>query len=174
MNFIEPHEIRFAQAQIDAGAEMIFVGDALASQLGPQSYRQHVLDYERRLVRKLQEQHQTPVRLHICGNITAILQDVATTDAAMIDVDYPVDLRLACQLIGTISPKSYVVGNFNPVTALLNSTPDDVRRVCRQCERQVADLSNFILSAGCEVPPRTPLANYAAMLEFGWRAGSAA
>ena len=39
-------ELRFARAQIDAGADMIGVGDAAASLIGPQLYFDFVQPYE--------------------------------------------------------------------------------------------------------------------------------
>ena len=168
MDFIAPNAIRFAQAQIEAGAELIFMGDAIASQIAPEFYAAHVLEHEMAVVGAIQE-IGVPVRLHICGDITPLIGHVARTGARMIDIDYAVDLRWACQQLARLSPRSYAVGNFNPVTVLLQGTPDDVRTACRECERQASGYDNFILSPGCEVPPATPVENYAVMLEFGWR-----
>ena len=172
MEFIAPNTIRFAQAQIEAGAKLIFIGDAIASQIGPRLYAEHVLEHEIRVVRSIQDLG-VPVRLHICGDLTPLIDHVARTEARMIDIDYAVDLRMACQRLARLSPDSYAVGNVNPVTVLLQGTPDQVRRACSDCERQAAGYDNFILSPGCEVPPHTPLENYVAMLEFGWRARAA-
>ena len=169
MDFIAPNTVRFAAAQIEAGAELVFMGDAIASQIGPQLYAEHVLEHEIQVVRAIQDLG-VPVRLHICGDLTPLIDYVARTGARMIDIDYAVDLRLACERLARLSPGSYAVGNFNPVTVLLQGTPDEVRRAGRECERQAAGFDNFILSPGCEVPPATPLENYAAMLEFGWKA----
>ena len=171
MDFIAPHTVRFAQAQIEAGAEMVFIGDAIASQIGPRLYAEHVLEYEIRVVRAIQELG-VPVRLHICGDLTPLIEHVARTGARMIDIDYAVDLKYACERLAELSPGSYAVGNFNPVTVLLQGTPDDVREACGDCERQGAGFGNFILAPGCEVPPQTPVENYAAMLEFGWKASA--
>lgn len=169
MDFIVPNAIRFARAQVEAGAELIFMGDAIASQVGPELYAEHVLEYETAVVAAIQEMG-APVRLHICGDITPLIDHVARTGARMIDIDYAVDLRLACERLARLSPDSYAVGNVNPVTVLLQGTPDDVRAACRDCEQQASGFESFILSPGCEVPPATPVENYAAMLEFGWRA----
>ena len=166
MEWIEPNEVRFALAQVEAGADIIFIGDALASQISPESYVEHVLPSEIRMVRAVQETGAA-VRFHICGDITNIIDRVAETGARLIDLDYQVDLAHACEVVATVSPESFVVGNFDPVTVLLQGTPDHVRDVCRECERRAAGFDNFILSPGCEVPPATQLENYEAMLEFG-------
>ena len=136
---------------------------------GTSVYAEHVLEHEVSVVGAIQDLG-VPVRLHICGDMTPLIGHVAQTGARMIDIDYAVDLRFACERLARLSPESYAVGNFNPVTVLLQGTPDDVRAACRDCEQQAAGCENFILSPGCEVPPATPIENYAAMLEFGWRA----
>ncbi len=59
--------LRFGRAQVDAGVDMIGVGDAAASLVGPQIYEEFVLPYEKRLVDGLHAMG-TKVRLHICGN----------------------------------------------------------------------------------------------------------
>ena len=169
IQWIEPHTIEFAIAQIEAGADMILMGDSIASQIGPQFYIKHALEPETRVTAAIQDRG-VPMRLHICGDITPILDDVGRTGARMIDIDYAVDLAEACDRIGKVSPTSYVVGNFDPVTVLLQGSADDVRHVCRECERQASGFDHFILSPGCEVPPATPVENYQAMLEFGWKA----
>ena len=168
VRWIEPLTIAFAQAQIDAGADIIFMGDSIASQISPQFYVRHAVAAETRIVQAVQ-QRGVPVRLHICGDLTRIIDDVAATGARMIDIDYAVDLGFACRRIGALNPDAFLVGNFNPVTVLLQGSPDDVRRACRDCERQAKGSDRFILSPGCEVPPATPLDNYLAMLEFGWK-----
>ncbi len=151
MDFIAPNAIRFARAQMEAGSELIFMGDAIASQIGPELYAEHILEHEMAVVSAVQEMG-VPVRLHICGDATPLIDHVARTGARMIDIDYAVDLRFACDRLARLSPESYAVGNFNPVTVLLQGTPDDVRAACRDCEQQAAGYQNFILSPGCEVP----------------------
>ena len=169
MDWIEPNTLRFVTAQIEAGADMIFMGDAMASQVGGRFYEQYILPSEIRITRAVQDAG-VPMRLHICGDINAIVHRVAETGARFIDVDFPVDLARACKMVAEVSPGSYVVGNFHPVEVLLSGTPDDVRRACRRCEREAAGFDNFILSPGCEVPPATPPENYRALIEFGPKA----
>ncbi len=166
--WIEPHTIEFAAAQVQAGAQIIFLGDSIASQIGPEPYRRFAQGTEKRVTETVQAMGAA-IRLHICGDITPMLEDVADTGARMIDLDHAVDLAEACERIGRVNPSSYVVGNFDPVSVLLQGTPGEVRRACRACEEAAARFDHFILSPGCEVPPHTPMMNYEAMLEFGWK-----
>jgi len=159
MDYIVPHEAAFARAQLDAGAEIIGIGDAAASVIGPASYREVVLPYERELIRAIHA-HGGLVKLHICGDITHLLPDIARTGADMVDIDWMVDLRRARAVLGT---EVCLCGNFDPVAVLLQAGPDDVRDACRRCIVEAG--TPFVLSAGCEVPPDTPADNFGAMCE---------
>ena len=79
-------ELRFARAQIEAGADLIGVGDAAASLIGPKLYFEFVQPYEEKLVRAIQDAG-APVRLHICGKTRKLYQGMAATGAKMIDLD---------------------------------------------------------------------------------------
>ncbi|MHC5001010.1 MAG: uroporphyrinogen decarboxylase family protein, partial [Planctomycetota bacterium] len=60
---------QFAKAQIDAGVDIIGVGDAVCSLIGPELYKEFVWPYEKQLIDQIHRQG-VAVRLHICGNIT--------------------------------------------------------------------------------------------------------
>ncbi len=164
MEWIEPHAVEFARAQVEAGADMVFMGDALASQVSPETYIAHVLEIETRVVGAIQSMG-VPVRLHICGDISPILPHVVGTGARFIDIDYPVDVRRACGTATEVNPRSFVVGNIDPVSILLHGTPAEVAAACRTCGSRAEGYANFIVAPGCEVPPHTPAANYQALIE---------
>jgi MtaA/CmuA family methyltransferase len=145
--------IAFARAQIAAGADMIGIGDAAASLVGPALYRDLVLPLETRLVAAIHDAGAA-VKLHICGNTGRIVGLMARTGADVIDLDWMVPLDKARESVG---PGVTLCGNFDPVGVLLNGTPESVAWAARECLRQGG--SRFILMPGCEVPPETPEAN---------------
>ena len=70
--FVLEMELAFARAQVEAGADLIGVGDAAASLVGPRIYEEFVWPYEQKMVDGLHALGAR-VRLHICGNIRRIL-----------------------------------------------------------------------------------------------------
>ena len=148
----------FARAQVDAGADIIGLGDAAASLVGPQIYEEFVLPSERRLVEKLHAMG-TRVRLHICGNIAAILPHIATLDVDMIDIDSMVPMADTRAAVG---PDVTLAGNINPVEALRNSTPEKIVAAIAACRTESAP--RYITAAGCEIPRDTPEENVRALL----------
>lgn len=149
--------IAFAREQIKAGAEFIGVGDAAASLIGPDNYREFVLPYEKRLFDEIHKMGAR-VKLHICGNITPILSDIVQSGADIVDVDWMVDFKYAVQTLGdSIS----ACGNFDPVEILLRGAPETVKGAVQAC----VDISksNTLIAAGCEVPRDTPDENMRAV-----------
>ena len=150
---IVDNAILFARAQVAAGADMIGVGDAAASLVGPGIYQEHVLAWQRKLFEGIHEAGAT-VKLHICGNIRDIVGLMATTDADIIDVDWMVDLAAARAAVG---PGVTLCGNIDPTAVVLQGTPQTVAAAARKA---IADAGEpFILMPGCEIPPGTPEAN---------------
>ena len=147
------NEISFAVAQINAGADMIGMGDAVASLIAPDMYKELVLPFEQKQINAIHEAGAA-VKLHICGNITNHIAYMAQSGADIIDVDWMVPLDEARELVG---PEITLCGNFDPSAVLLQGSPEDVAEAARQCIK--AGGERFILMPGCEVPPATPEEN---------------
>ena len=158
--FIIGMELEFAKAQIDAGADLIGIGDAAASLIGPRLYERFVWPYEKRLIEGIHAAGAR-VRLHICGNTRKILRGMGTVGADIVDLDYLSPMAEGRRDMG---PDQVLLGNVEPVGVLRNGTPDDVRRVIAQCHDEVG--SNFIVGAGCEVCRDTPVENLRALCDY--------
>jgi len=146
-------EIAFAKAQAAAGADIIGLGDAIASQVSPKMYRRFAMPYEKRIFDAIHEMGAL-ARLHICGNTTHILNDMADTGADIIDLDWKVDFHLAAKTFGD---RAVACGNFNPVAVMMQGKPEEVYEATLYCLQ--ADPRRVISAAGCEVPDKTPVEN---------------
>lgn len=145
--------IKFAIAQIEAGADIIGVGDAAASLIGPVMYEQFALPYEKKIIDAIHNAG-AKAKIHICGNINSILELVATTNADIVDCDWMVDFKKASDVFSSkISP----CGNFDPVSILLSGSVKDVKAAVEKCLSETG--GNSIIAAGCEVPRETPFNN---------------
>lgn len=149
--------IAFARAQIEAGADIIGLGDAICSQISPRMYRQFGLPYEQRIFAAVREMGVVG-RLHICGNTNRILSDMALSGAAIVDLDWMADWELAAKLFADqVAP----CGNFDPVTIMLQGSPEEVRHAVLHCVR-TGSARSFIMP-GCEIPDGTPDENLLAL-----------
>jgi len=158
--FVAELGIRFGRAQIEAGADLIGVGDPAASLVGPQIYREFVWPYEKKLIDGLHEAGGA-VRLHICGNTKDILADMGRLKCEIVDIDSMVPVAKAREAMG---PEQILAGGVDPVSVLQNGTPASVRKAVARCHEQAGQ--RYIVAAGCEVPPDTPDENVQALAEY--------
>lgn len=146
-----------AKAQIQAGADFIGIGDAVASLVSPSIYNEFVLPFEKKIIEEVHEAGAR-VKLHICGNVTHILDLMVETGADIIDIDSMVDFKSA---IDMFNGHCSACGNFDPVRILYNGSPENVKTAVEYC-LSVSDRYTFI-SPGCEVPKDTPFENLKAI-----------
>jgi MtaA/CmuA family methyltransferase len=146
-------EIKFAREQVKAGADIIGLGDAVASQVSPEMYREFALPYEQRIFAAVHELGGI-ARLHICGDTTHILEVMTSSGADMIDIDWMVDIEQAARVF---EGKTALCGNFDPVAVMLQGTQAEVR--CAVLDCQVKGGEQYFSAAGCEVPDGTPREN---------------
>jgi MtaA/CmuA family methyltransferase len=145
--------IAFAVAQIKAGADMVGVGDSAASLISPEMYSGLVMPLEQKLIAAIHEAGAA-AKLHVCGNISNIVEHMAESGTDVIDVDWMVSLARARKLAG---PDVTLCGNFNPAGVLFEGSPEEVAEAAKECLNAVP--GKFILMPGCEVPPATPEKN---------------
>jgi len=144
-------EIAFALAQIEAGAHLIGLGDAIASLLSAKMYQKYALPYEQRIFAAVHAAGAV-ARLHICGNTTHLLPFMAQSGADIIDLDWMVDLGARC-----FAGQAAVLGNFDPVAVMLQGTPEQVYAATLSCHALGGE--RWFSAAGCEIPEGTPPAN---------------
>jgi MtaA/CmuA family methyltransferase len=152
--------LRFAKAQVEAGADIIGVGDAAASLVGPAIYEEFVWPFEKQLVDGLHALG-TRVRLHICGNTRPILEGMGRLGCDIVDLDWMAPMDEARAKMG---PEPVLLGNLDPVRVLRNGTPKDIIAAVAECHRQSG--ARYIVGAGCEVPRDTAPENVLALLEY--------
>jgi len=160
--FVLELEVAFAEAQFAAGAELIGIGDAAASLVGPKLYQEFVWPYEKKMVDGLHALGAR-VRLHICGNTTRILDGMGCLGCDMVDLDSLTSMQEARTAMG---PDQVLLGNLDPVRDLRDGTMESVYASVAECHQQAGP--RFIVGAGCEVPRDTPAANLEAMARYAF------
>jgi len=147
----------FAKAQIDAGCDLIGIGDAICSQIDPYTYDLYVKQRHIELISFIHECGAS-VKLHICGDTTHLLEAFRDLNSDIVDLDWKVDMDRARSVLGN---DTVLGGNINPVL------------VQDKTEQEVFDLAKglvdrykaqkYLLAAGCEITVLTPHENLMAM-----------
>jgi len=158
--FVVQMELRFAREQVRAGADIIGVGDAAASLIGPQLYEEFAWPYEQRLVKGIQEMG-AGVRLHICGNTRRLLKGMGKLKCDIVELDSLSPVKEGREQMG---PDQVIIGNVNPVQVVKEGNPALIRQEVARCHREAG--SRFIVGAGCEIPRGTPPENLKALCAY--------
>ena len=154
-------EIRYAEAQIAAGADVIGIGDAACSLIGGALYEQFALEYHVRFVKRIHELGAL-TRLHICGDCSFVLPYLREIRTDVMDLDSMVSVADARTQGGE---HQVLTGNIDPVRVLKEGTANAVAAAVAECF-DAADRRAYIVAAGCEIPRGTPDVNVRAMVEF--------
>ena len=147
MDICMEQSLLFARAQVEAGADIIGMGDAASSLIGPALYEEFALPYQQKMIQSIHDMGSL-VKLHICGDLNPVLDLVAQTGADIIDLDYMVDMGKAAELFPA---GTSICGNFNPVDVLYLGNPALVRSEVLRCAALGSKNLNMI-SPGCEIP----------------------
>ncbi len=151
--FTVKNALKFAVAQIEAGADIIGLGDAAASLINRELYDAFVLPHEKQLVDGIHAAGGR-VRLHICGRALHLADAIATLGCEIVDMDTLVDLRAART---AMSNRQVLLGNVHTVNVVKNGTVADMRRELAKCRDDAG--AAWIAGAGCEVPRQSPAEN---------------
>jgi uroporphyrinogen decarboxylase len=157
------------RALIKAGADFTSVGDSPAGPdvVSPAMFGRYARPYEERLVRELAAEKIFTL-IHICGNTTSILDQLAQYPYCGFELDYKTDVRQAKAIVGA---QHVLFGNVDPSGVIACGTPEQVREATRWLIAEWKPGGRFILNAGCAIPASTPRVNMAAFMsaarEFG-------
>jgi len=149
----------FAKAQIEAGCEIIGMGDAICSQIDTDTYNTYVRDRHKEIVDFIHGLGGK-IKLHICGDTNHLLESYKDFKLDMLDLDWQVDIGHARSVVGE---DVILTGNINPVT-VQNKSRDEVLHLCKNLVDKHKN-ERYILSAGCEITALTVPENLKAMSE---------
>ena len=144
----------FATAQINAGANIMGVGDAVCSQISLELYDEFCLPLHKELFEFIRSQGAL-VKLHICGNITHLLPSLSKLEIDILDIDWMVDITEAHKIMG---PEVMICGNLDPVSVIMEGSEKLIKEKYLETESKITR-ENWIMMGGCEIPPSTPVEN---------------
>jgi MtaA/CmuA family methyltransferase len=135
------------------GPDVLMLVDGTSQALGPAYYAQFSFPYTRALVASLSR----PTILHICGNSTPLLDQMAGTGVDAFSIDKPVDIRKAREVT---EGKVALIGKIPP-QILCSGSREEIVSETEESLREGMD----VISPGCGIFPLTPLANLRAYID---------
>jgi MtaA/CmuA family methyltransferase len=167
LDFMAEWAITIGKKQIDVGTHGIMMEDpSAASQvISPQHYKEFAYPYEKKVCKALRK-YGGEVVIHICGDTSPILKDLAKTGAMCLSLDETVDLGYAVETVGD---KVAIFGNV-PVGTLHKGTEKEIEESVKKCISS-AGKRGYILSSSCGLHSQTPFKNVHAMVEYSRKYG---
>ncbi|BBB91290.1 uroporphyrinogen decarboxylase family protein [Methylomusa anaerophila] len=157
VDYVSSHLIELAKLMIDNGATLISIADPTATGeiLGPKIFDDFAVRYINKVVDAVHALN-TPVIVHICGNLGAVKQHVAAIRSDAISTDAMVNLKLLKEEY----PQLTTMGNLS--TFLLELGEEKV--VSQHAQRLIQDGIDIIAPA-CGLGTATPLKNIVSMTQ---------
>jgi|SRR5581483_342679 MtaA/CmuA family methyltransferase len=161
LKFVVEMETAFAYAQIEAGAQFIGIGDAIASLGSADDYAEFNFPYLSELVERIKKRG-VYIKYHACGRTKHLWKYIKQLNIDILNLDSLIDFGAAREFFGD---KFVLKGNLNPVTEMMDATPEIIHAASQRSFAQAGQHGKFILSPGCELPPSTPPENLDALVE---------
>ncbi len=148
--------IVYANALVEAGADIISVADPVASPdlMSPDSFKKFL----KARLQKFSSSVNSVTVLHICGNVNPILSDMADCGFEGLSVEEKIGSPKKAKEV--IAKRARFVGNISSPFTLLPGPVDKIKAEARQALEEGVD----VLAPGCGIAPMTPLENIKAMV----------
>lgn len=154
LDIITESAAEFIKVQVIAGAHCIGIGDSVCSLISQDLYREFCFAREKILVDQIHNGGAI-AKIHICGNISAILPDVIRTGADIIDIDHRTGS--VAEAVKILSGRQVFSGKSDPVRVVQDGDKELIRESVFSFFEEAGRRS--ILSAGCEITPETYVGN---------------
>ena len=149
--------ISYAKAYREVGADGIVMAEPVAGLLSPTLEEEFSAPYVKQIVDAVQNDNFVVI-YHNCGdNVPKMLSSILSTGAAAYHFGNAVDMQK--DILDKVSADVVVMGNIDPAGVLRMGTPEGVRQATTELLQKCNSYPNFVLSSGCDIPPKTPWEN---------------
>ena len=159
--------IRYGSAFREAGADGVMIAEPLAGLLSPALAAQFSAPFVKRIVQALQREDFLVI-YHNCGNCTIQMND-SILDTGADAYHFGNAIRMS-EMMPHIPAGTVAMGNVDPAGQFRNGTPESIREETLRVMRECCGWPNFVISSGCDIPPRSGWENidafFAAVKEF--------
>ncbi|WP_406657245.1 methylcobamide:CoM methyltransferase MtaA [Methanolobus sp. ZRKC2] len=145
----------YANALFEHGVDAVIVIDSEAGPdlLPPPLFEPMMVPVYRSLTDKMKGLKL----LHICGDSTDVIDQMADSGFQGLSLEEKVDARYASEVIGD---RACLIGNVSPASTLLTKSQENIKKEAKQCIEDGVG----ILAPGCGIAPRTPTDNLKAFV----------
>lgn len=155
--------IDYIQAYKDVGAHGVVMAEPLTGLLSPDMAATFSEPYVKRIIDAVQTD-EFLVIYHNCGNNTIdMIDSILRVGAAAYHFGNAIDMQ---EMLRHIPADTVAMGNVDPAGQFMNGTPASIReetlRIMRAC---CPGNPNFVISSGCDIPPKSKWENIDAFFQ---------
>jgi len=136
-----------------AGADGLLMAEPAAGLLSPKGMSSFSSDWIRQIAAPLRDGHFAFI-LHNCAARLLHLPSILQTGLTTFHFGAPMDIAAA---LGKVPAEVVLCGNLDPTAVFCQSKPEEVAARTAELLKATAEYRNFVVSSGCDLPPRTPL-----------------
>ena len=157
MTFVTEEIIDFANAQIEAGADIIVISDPSGTGeiLGPKFFDEFVVRYINMLLDGIKDKNVGTI-VHICGQMKNVYREVSKVKSDALSFDSIVSIKEAKKNLGD----RVLMGNVSTY-ALEFGSQEKIKALTKACIKNGSD----IISPACGLGTKSPIANIQSILK---------
>jgi uroporphyrinogen decarboxylase len=158
MSLISRGLVKYLNAQIEAGAQVVQLFDSWVGCLSPNDYREFVLPHTRSVIQNVTP--GVPV-IHFGTGTGALLELMREAGGDVIGLDWRVRLDEGWRRVGY---DRSIMGNLDPIVLFANQ--DQLRSQAKRILQQAEKRPGHIFNLGHGILPETPVENVIALVEM--------
>ena len=147
---------QYIQAYKDVGASGVILAEPLAGLLSPTMVQEFSSSYIKEITEELQDDTFTVI-YHNCGpNTVQSLPEILSSDCGAWHFGNAVSLE---KILEQVPADCLIMGNLDPVGCFCGCSADELEQKERALLKECGAYSNFVLSTGCDLPPKAKWEN---------------
>lgn len=159
--------IRYCLAYKEAGADGVVMAEPLAGLLNASMSEEFSCDYVKRIVDAVQSDDFIVI-YHNCGNaVPRMMDEILSTGSAAYHFGNAINMLDVLPCVPADTP---CMGNVDPAGQFSGGTPESIRAETLRIMEECCKYPNFVISSGCDIPPKAKWENidafFAAVEEY--------
>jgi uroporphyrinogen decarboxylase len=151
--------IDYAKLMEKLGSNLLWIAEPMAYLLSKEKFNEFSGNY----LKKIFESTDVFGFLHICGDVTNIIDDMIKTKSQCISLDQNINL---IDIINKVPKDLVIMGNTDPMF-VLSSNYEEIYNNALKLNINLKNIDNYIFSTGCILPEQTPNSNIKALFDAG-------
>ncbi len=158
--------VKYLEAQIKAGVQVVQLFDTWAGIFSPQDYKDYVLPYIKRVIKGIKDWQSTELAesvpiIYFVGECGGLLEEIKTCGADVIGIDWRINMDDAIKRLGN---NISVQGNLDPCA--LFQPREKIQGCIKDILNMAVSARGHIFNLGHGILPETPVENVVAMVEM--------